>query len=135
MDRKQFSLLLVKQREQKKIGKNELCRNAGFTFVQLQRIENASNNFNFNLICKYLEAVGAILVIKTPKNIFPISNYKQFVDWLINTRGDKLSVRKLADITGCSFSAIAHIEQGLTVISVDTFLKIVDAFGYELNIE
>ena len=63
MDRKTFSSLLVNQRENHNIGKNELCRMTGFTFLQLQRLESASNNFNMNLALRYLTSVNAALVL------------------------------------------------------------------------
>ncbi len=135
MNRDTFSSLLVKQRENKNIGKNELCRMTGFTFLQLQRIENASNNFNMSLVFRYLDSVGASLSLCNDRHSYMLQEYGEYAQWLTNAREGLYSFRKLAEAANCSFSAIVNVERGKTVISIDSFLKLADTLGYTIKIE
>lgn len=135
MDRKTFSSLLVNQRENHNIGKNELCRMTGFTFLQLQRLESASNNFNMNLALRYLTSVNAALVLCNEESSCILQEYDEYAVWLANARNGFYSLRKLAEAANCSYSAITNVERGKTVISIDLFLKLADTLGYTIKIE
>lgn len=135
MDRKTFSSLLVNQRENHNIGKNELCRMTGFTFLQLQRLESASNNFNMNLALRYLTSVNAALVLCNEESSCILQEYDEYAVWLANARNGFYSLRKLAEAANCSYSAITNVEHGKTVISIDLFLKLADTLGYAIKIE
>lgn len=135
MDRKDFSSLLAGQREARGMGKNELCRAIGFTFSQLQRLENALNNFNMNLAFRYLNAVGAVLVLDNGKTVRVCQEYNECIKWLVSVREGVCSYRQLATLAQCSSAAIAYIEHGKVVASIDLFLKLVGAFGYDVKIE
>ena len=135
MDRATFSSLLVNQRENRNIGKNELCRMAGFTFLQLQRLESASNNFNMSLVFRYLVSVEAVLILCNDNNSCTLQEYDEYATWLANARNGLYSLRKLAETADCSYSAITNVERGKTVISIDLFLKLADTLGYTIKIE
>lgn len=135
MNRTTFSSLLISQRENHNIGKNELCRMTGFTFLQLQRLESASNNFNMNLVFRYLTSVNATLILCNENNSCVLREYDGCVAWLVNARNGLYSLRKLAKAANCSYSAIANVEHGKTVISIDLFLKLADTLGYTIKIE
>ena len=135
MDRVTFSSLLVSQRENQNIGKNELCRIAGFTFLQLQRIENASNNFNMSLVFRYLTSVNSALTLCNENHSCVLQEYEEYAPWLTNARNGLYSLRKLAEVANCSYSAITNVERGKTIISIDLFLKLADTLGYTIKIE
>ncbi len=135
MDRSTFSSLLVSQRENHNIGKNELCRMTGFTFLQLQRLENASNNFNLNLALRYLASTNAVLTLSNNKKSCILQEYDEYATWLANARNGLYSLRKLAAAANCSYSAITNVERGKTVISIDLFLKLADTLGYIIKVE
>ena len=135
MDRKDFSSRLVAQREANNIGKNELCRLTGFTFVQLQRLEKADNNYNMELVFRYLSVVRSSIILQKDKKEYCLTHYGQVPQWLSEARGEVLSLRKLAEIANCSYSAITNVEHGKTVISVDLFLKLIDVLGYSVEIK
>lgn len=135
MDRKEFSSLLVQQREAKNIGKNEMCRLTGFTFLQLQRIENAGNNYNMGLVFRYLSAAKLSMVLQKGNKEWVFVEYSKIPKWLSNTRDGKFSLRKLALAVGCTYSAVTNVEHEKTVISVDLFLKIVDIFECDIRIK
>lgn len=135
MDRTTFSSLLASQRENHNIGKNELCRMTGFTFLQLQRLENASNNFNLNLVLRYLASTNAVLILSNEKKSCTLQEYNEYATWLADARAGFYSLRKLAEAADCSYSAITNVERGKTVISIDLFLKLADTLGYTIKIE
>ena len=135
MDRNTFSALLTQCRENKNIGKNEMCRLTGFTFNQLQRIEKASNNFNMQLAFKYMEVVGASLYFEKDGVQYVMSNYEEYPQWLRTARSNMYSQRQLAKAAECAYSAITNVEIGKTTISIDLFLKIADVLGYFVKIE
>lgn len=135
MDRNEFSSLLVAQREANNIGKNELCRFAEFTFLQLQRIENADNNYNMGLAFRYLSVVKSKVCLQKGKKEWSLTEYSQFPKWLAKARDGKFSLRKLALVANCSYSAVTNVEHEKTVISIDLFLKIVDVLGYNIEIK
>lgn len=135
MDRNTFSALLTQCRENKNIGKNEMCRLTGFTFQQLQRIEGALNNFNLQLVFRYINVVGAVLSFEKDGVQYVISNYEEYPKWLKSARTGLYSLRKLEDAVECSHPAIANVEQGKVTVSIDSFLKIADVLGYSVKIE
>lgn len=135
MDRNEFSSLLVAQREANNIGKNELCRLAEFTFLQLQRIESAGNNYNMGLAFRYLSVVKSCVCLQKGKKEWVLTEYNQFPKWLVKVRDGKFSLRKLALVADCSYSAVTNVEHGKTVISIDLFLKIIEVLGYNIEIK
>lgn len=135
MDRNEFSFLLVAQREANNIGKNELCRSAEFTFLQLQRLESAGNNYNMGLVFRYLAVVNSNVCLQKGKKEWCLTEYNQIPKWLAKARDGKFSLRKLAIAADCSYSAVTNVEHGKTVISVDLFLKLVEVLGYSIEIK
>lgn len=135
MERIEFSSMLVRARETNGCGKNELCRRTGFTFHQLQRIENATNSYNMTIPIKYLSELQSFLVLKTNKKEYAIKSYDDFVKWMTSVRGDKYSQRSLAVAINCSRSAIVNAESGKSILGVDIFLKIIGLIGSQIKIE
>lgn len=134
MDRIEFSRLLTNEREQANVGKNEMCRKTGYTFVQLQLLEDKPNNFSMDKAFHYLECLGAVIVIYKQRKKYAINSIESVAKWLKKARAD-ISQRTLAEKTGSSNVTIANIERQSTKITIDTFLKILEALGYELKIE
>lgn len=135
MDRKTFSEQLVRQRESAKIGKNELCRMTGFTFLQLQRIEGASNNYKMDLVLKYLKALGEKIVLTKGKTKKVIKANADIADWLKQARKGIFTQRSLANTIESSFVVIANLERGFRQFHIDMFLKLIDTFNYNIKIE
>lgn len=57
MNRTDFCQLLINTRQNMDVGKNEMCRLTGFTFVQLQLLEDKPNNFAIKKAIDYLAAL------------------------------------------------------------------------------
>lgn len=135
MDRIKFSSLLAQQREENNIGKNEMCRLTGFSFLQLQRIENAGNNYNMQLVFRYLSAIWAGIILQKRNKELILVEYSQLIEWLISARKKNYTQQQLADDIDISRGMLMRIESQKSNLSVDIFLKIVDVLGYKIDIQ
>lgn len=136
MEKEEFSLLLAKCRISRNIGKNEACRLTGFTFHQLQRLEDEPNNYAVEKAILYLQALRFKLkIISSEGECIIIENSNSAAECLKKIRKDKLSQRGLADAIGYTYPTIANIERGAFKIKIDLFLKAIDVLGYTIKIE
>lgn len=131
MNRIEFCKLLVETRENKGVGKNEMCRKTGFTFVQLQLLEDKPNNFAMDKAFDYLKALDSCIYINSHK----IQTAEDISNFVKEARKGKFSQRSLAVEIGCTRQTIANIERGSNIITIDNFLKIVEVLGYTLEIK
>lgn len=135
MNRVEFSQMLVEARGRAGLGKNEMCRQTGYTFVQLQLIETKPNNFAMDKALHYLECIGMALVIWKDKNHSTLNNIASIATWLKTARNGLHTQRSLAEAVGCTYPTIANIERGSNKVTVDNFLKLADTLGYTIKIE
>lgn len=136
MTRKEFSNQLVKSREEANCGKNELCRRTGFTFQQLQRLENASNNFSIDNVIKYLDAIEYDLFITKDKKMLLFDNRESFANHFKILRNEcDLSQRDFANKVGLSYSVIAGIEYGNKNTAIDNILLCLEGLGCQIIIK
>lgn len=135
MDRIEFSQMLVLARERIGLGKNEMCRQTGYTFVQLQLLETKPNNFAMNKAFHYLDSIGMILTIDKDGNSTKLNDIESIATWLKAARNGIYTQRSLAEAVGCTYPTIANIERGSNKVTVDNFLKLADTLGYTIKIE
>lgn len=135
MDRIEFSQMLVLARERIGLGKNEMCRQTGYTFVQLQLLETKPNNFAMNKAFHYLDRIGMILAIDKDGNSTKLNDIESIATWLKAARNGIYTQRSLAEAVGCTYPTIANIERGSNKVTVDNFLKLADTLGYTIKIE
>lgn len=135
MDRIEFSQMLVLARERIGLGKNEMCRQTGYTFVQLQLLETKPNNFAMNKAFHYLDSIGMILSIDKDGNSTKLNDIESIATWLKAARNGIYTQRSLAEAVGCTYPTIANIERGSNKVTVDNFLKLADTLGYTIKIE
>ena len=135
MNRVEFSQMLVQAREHANIGKNEMCRQTGFTFVQLQHIEAKPNNFAMDKAFHYLYCIGMALFIKKDNDSVMLSDISSISTWLKTARNGIYTQRSLAEAVGCTYPTIANIERGSNKVTVDNFLKLAGTLGYTIKIE
>lgn len=133
MDRIEFSNKLVKARENAGCGKNEMCRRTGFTFVQLQRIEQAANSYNMSLPLKYLNAINYHICVSDNGQQYKITSNDDLVSFLVQLRTGRMTQRQLSEACGRSFVAIANLERKNSIASIDTFLSIVNALNLKVE--
>lgn len=135
MDRIEFSQMLVLARERIGLGKNEMCRQTGYTFVQLQLLETKPNNFAMNKAFHYLDSIGMILAIDKDGNSTKLNDIESIATWLKAARNGIYTQRSLAEAVGCTYPTLANIERGSNKVTVDNFLKLADTLGYTIKIE
>ena len=135
MDRIEFSQMLVLARERIGLGKNEMCRQTGYTFVQLQLLETKPNNFAMNKAFHYLDSIGMILAIDKDGNSTKLNDIESIATWLKAARNGIYTQRSLAEAVGFTYPTIANIERGSNKVTVDNFLKLADTLGYTIKIE
>lgn len=135
MNRIEFSHLLSNARKHLGVGKNELCRLTKFTFVQLQLIEDNPNNFALDKAIVYLQGLNCRLVLVKDTEAISISSISDISLWLKSARKGKYTQRGLASLIHCSYPTIANIERQAHKVSIDLFLKLVDALAYNIKIE
>lgn len=135
MDRIEFCKKLIDTRQNMGIGKNEMCRLTGFTFVQLQLLEDKPNNFAIKKAIDYLAALHCVMVLSYSRSTMQINDVEKFSCWLKQKRKGKFSQRDLATAVGCSYPTIANIERNSNIPTIDVFLKIVEVLGYNIEIK
>lgn len=135
MKRIDFCKLLINTRQNAGVGKNEMCRLAGFTFNQLQLLEDKPNNFAIKKAINYLAALHHVIVLSNSKSMTQITSAERFALWLKQTRNGIYLQRELADVVGCSYRTIANIEQHSNIPTIDVFLKILEALKYNIEIK
>lgn len=135
MDRIEFSQMLVQAREHAGLGKNEMCRQTGYTFVQLQLLETKPNNFAMDKAFHYLKSIGMVLSIWKDENDTKLHDIASVATWLKSARNGLYTQRSLAEAVGCTYPTIANIERGSNKVTVDNFLKLADTLGYTIKIE
>ena len=119
MDRKEFCVLMAKAKQESGRGTSDISFDMKMLLPTLRRLE-------------YLQVINAHIQID--KNI--IADYENLLAWLVDIRKThSLSQRALAKEIECAPLTIANIERTETIISIDTFLKIVDVLGCTINIE
>lgn len=135
MDRKEFFKLL----EQAKINCGKTTTDISFDlrmqWSTLKRFENGTSNSNLKKVLDYLRVIGYKIVVTNDSNVYYISNYESLVNWIVYARKNIYSQRELADKINITPITIANVERKTNVISIDNFLKIVNALDWELNIE
>lgn len=135
MDRIEFSQMLVQARENAGLGKNEMCRRTGYTFVQLQLLETKPNNFAMDKAFHYLESIEMTLSIAKDGCSIKLTDIASTATWLKAARNGIYTQRSLAEVVGCTYPTIANIERGSNKVTVNNFLKLADTLGYTIKIE
>lgn len=134
MNREEFCQMLLNTRLEKKISLYAVQKNMGLTFQQAKRIEIGENNFNLNKAIDYLSSVDSWIQLRKNKKKYPILKYQDAIDWLMKSRDGVYSQRSLTQNIGLSNGAIRNIESGKSRMSIDIFLKLVDTFGFYIEI-
>lgn len=137
MDRKSLCLIIKNLRQESGVSMKTICMAMDLLPSSIYRFESGKHNFNLKLLFSYLKAINVQMVLSDSNNAnVLISDYEQFVDWLIEIRTNAgYTQRKLAEKTGITQVTIANIESKKSVVTIDYFFKIIEALGYVLNIK
>jgi transcriptional regulator with XRE-family HTH domain len=101
----------------------------------LRRFEKGEHNFSLVKVMEYLQVLHAQLVIYNEKSTVVVTEYNQLIEWLVSARKNGYTQRKLAEAVGISYVMLARIESNKSSLSIDVYLKIIEALGYEIKIK
>ena len=136
MDRKEFCKLLVKARKKSGVRTMEMCSISGLNRDTINRIEKGINNFGLEKILKYLEATKHTVKLQSQNSdkYLMIQCYSDFLGILKEIK-KKYTERELATLIDGSDTVIGAIIRKTHSASVDTFLKLMEAMKYTIELE
>lgn len=135
MNRQELSTILKEHRSKNGVLIKRICAqmDAGTNIVN--RLERALFNYNCNTWLAYMDAIGTIAQVSLGKKIVHINSTDDIVELIKKTREEKeMSQREFGSKCNISHITVANIERGQTRVTIDVFLSILNAFGYELQI-
>lgn len=135
MDRKQFCQLMADVRKQNPITTTDLSFAIKMLLPTLRRFEKGEHNFKIDKAIQYLHILGYRITLLNKGGKYTISTYVDIINFLKQARKNNFTQRDLALKVGCSYVTIANIERQSNIISIDLFLKLVDALAYNIKIE
>lgn len=136
MTREEFSKKLVECREAAGCGKNELCRRTGYTFNQLQRIENASNNYGISKPIIYLHQLSCYIEIKRELKSVIVTNTDNIASFIeMVKKEDNINQAEIAKKINITETALSNIMKNNNETTIDTFLKIINEFECTIEIK
>lgn len=135
MTREEFSAMCKQFRENvAHASLSDVWRISGFQPSQTIRIEKARLNYNMGNTLKYLEAIGAELIIQDDGNELTVLDYNTLAKWLKSKRGEK-SQKELTDDLHIANGTIGKIELGNTKMTIDIFLSLANFFNCQILIK
>lgn len=135
MNRSEFCKLLAVAKANSSITTTDLSFSIKMLLPTLRRFEKGEHNFKVDKAMSYLSIVKArVLLYKGNKRLY-LSSYEDVIAFIKKAREGVYTQRELAQKVGCTHATIANIERNTNIVSIDTFLKILEALGYELKIE
>ncbi len=135
MDRQELSSILREHRNKNGVLIKRICAqmDAGANIVN--RLERALYNYNCNTWLAYMDAIGTIAQVSLGKKVMHINSTDDIVEFIKKVREEKeMSQREFGSKCNISHITVANIERGQTRVTIDVFLSILNAFGYELQI-
>ena len=135
MNRAEFCEMMAQAKKESGVTTSELSFTLRMLVSTLRRLEKGTHNFSIEKAIEYLDVLNAELCLeKEGRKSCGIKNYDSFIEWLANVRAGQYTQRSLATELGCSYVAVANIERKKSIISIDTFLKLMDVLGYTIKI-
>lgn len=135
MNRIEFCNLLIETKDMFGISTSELSFTVKMLLPTLRRFEKGVHNFSIKKAIEYAEAIGCILVLTHENKSVKIKCYQDIVNWMIETRSGNLTQREIAQKLHMSYVSVAKIESNKSVMSVDTFLKLLDIYGFTVTMK
>ena len=127
--------MMAQAKKESGVTTSELSFTLRMLVSTLRRLEKGVHNFSVEKVVEYLNVLNAELCLEKEGKIpYSIKNYDSFIEWLVNVRAGQYTQRSLATELDCSYVAIANIERKKNIISIDTFLKLMDVLGYTIKI-
>lgn len=104
--------------------------------TSIYNIERGTTNFNISFAIKYMTTFGCKIILKSEgvKKRIEISDYHDFLN-LLKTLKKTYTERELAALIDGSNAIIGAIIRRTHTASIDTFLKLMEAMKYTIELE
>lgn len=134
--RQDFCKMLTDIRRKKNITVSDICFGIHIMPAGVYKLEKGKHNFNMKTLFDYCQFVGAHICTLQNNQFCIINDYTVLMKWYNNFyKAHQVTSVGLAKILGMSHTAMANIKSEKTVMSIDTFLKLINTFGYQITIE
>lgn len=135
MDRIEFCDMLVKAKERSGIKTSDISFNIRVHASSLRMTEKGVHNFSIKKAIDYLNAFGGnICIAKSQEKGIVVYSYENLLEWYLINRKKSYTKYSFAKRIEYSHVSVLNIETGKCTMSVDTFLKIAEVFGFEISI-
>jgi len=135
MNRQEFCLLMEQAKQKSGKTSSEISFSLKMLLPTLKRFEKGEHNFSLQKVMDYLCVLNADIILTLGSKKNRCKTYGQLVDWLVSARTGNFSQRQLAETTGISYVMIARIESKKSNLTIDIFLKIIEALGGQVKIK
>lgn len=135
MNRQQLGEVLKGHRVNNGVLLKRICAQMDTGESTIYRIEKGLYNFNCDMWIDYMNAIGTIALLSLGKKVVHINSIDDIVEFIKTLRTEnEMSQREFGSKCNISHITVANIERGQTRVTIDVFLAIINAFGYELQI-
>jgi uncharacterized short protein YbdD (DUF466 family) len=135
MLRVEFCRECQRLREKAGVSYKKIWKQIGFGHTKIKYIDSAKHNVNMKDILIYLSAFQFKISLVSPQDTQIINSYDDIIDWVIRKRTGKYTQKQLAKQIDRSYNIIVNAEKKQNIMRIDTFLRIVGLFGYEIKFE
>ena len=135
MTRQEFSEMLVKAR--KLYGKTQLdvCIETNTSESQVWRIEKGLNNYKVSYCYKYLNVVGALLIVLLPDKQYRIPDYDSLMVFIKRQiDGKDTTYYQFAKTNNISPIILQQVMTGKITMTINVLLKLANALDFTLSL-
>ncbi len=135
MDRLDFCILMEQAKAKYGLSSSDISFAMKMLLPSLRSFEKGKHNFSLTKVMEYLGVLKSELVISGETLTVFCSDYDQLVHWLVSERQlHGYSQIDLATNAGISKTIIEKVESRQSRMNIDTFLKIAQVFGCDIDI-
>lgn len=129
-----FSYALVYYRVKASVAQVSICKHIDINRPQLRNIESALTNYSIDFALKYLSCINSCIQLKKEDDICLIQTYDDLLDKMLNDWYCGCTQGEVAISLGCTTQNVSYMLRKKSIMSVDTFLRLVRSLEYELSI-
>lgn len=135
MTRAEFCTKLAEARKNSHIKQIEICTQMQMMPSGIVRMEQGLHSFNMKMCINYISTLKHHLLLTSGDKQTYVQDYSQLVQYLIEQRTGKYTQRSLATKAGVTNIAIANMERGKSIMSIDTLLALASALDIQITIK
>lgn len=134
--RQDFCKMLIEAKVRSGVATSALVFGLQMMPTSLVRFEKGKHNFNLKTMFSYLQFLNADLIIANKTNNIRLSCYNDLMTWFEGLIANKQNnVWHTSFMINLSKNSLYNIKSERNIMSIDTFLKLINTFGYQITIE